>query len=496
MKRVYRARQLVIPFVFGISTMIGAAHANTLVAHYKFDNTTGNAVADSSGNGHNGTLAGPSSTTGKSGQALQFDGIDDYVDVGSFDIWEGSLTLSAWIKADDFGIHDARIISKSTGTAEQDHYWMLSTIKNNGNKLRFRLKANGQTTTLIGNTNLPAGEWLHVAATYDGANMRLYVNGLEDGSVAKAGTISTDSAVGVRIGDNPASGQRNFKGTIDDMRIYSSALSVAELNALVNGDITPDTPTPDTPIPDNPTPDNSVLIVDDGFENGIEANWRAVPAFFKFSSKSREGNQSIHFLPDLNGGKRSELVLKNGKGRFHWGEEYWSGFSINVQVPVKGYQIISQHHSSPGVGADGEADWSVAAGGNSFTMKTTNGNFVFYTATNPDRVNQGPTGGGATRGSVSVTRPYTVNKWHDIVLHFRNATDSTGIMEVWMDGQQVVNVRGPTVYRFDMAGRPKSPVQHQKIGMYHGTAEPIGEILYDAFRIGGADASYQDVAPR
>ena len=385
MKLTLQPRSIIIPVVFGISTMLGTAHANTLTAHYKFDNATGSAVTDSSGNGHDGTLAGPSSTTGKNGQALQFDGIDDYVDIGNFDIWEGSLTLSAWIKADDFGIHDARIISKSTGIAEQDHYWMLSTMKKNGSKLRFRLKANGETTTLIGNTNLPAGQWVHVAATYDGANMRLYVNGSEDGAVAKAGTISTNSAVGVRIGDNPASGQRNFDGTIDDMRIYSSALSVADLNALINGDTTPDEPTPDTPTPDNPTPDNSVLTVDDGFENGIDANWRTVPAFFKFSSESREGSQSLHFLPDLSGGKRSELVLKNGNGTYHWGEDYWIGFSINVRVAPTGFKIISQHHSTPGVGPDGQTDWSVTAGPNSFVMMAVNGEFLFFYGHRPER---------------------------------------------------------------------------------------------------------------
>ncbi|MEE9320741.1 MAG: heparin lyase I family protein, partial [Granulosicoccus sp.] len=187
---------------------------------------------------------------------------------------------------------------------------------------------------------------------------------------------------------------------------------------------------------------------------------------------------------------------KNRKGHFNWGEEYWVGFSINVQIPIRGYRVISQHHSTPGAGADGEADWSVSAGGNSFTIRAMDGDFVFFTATDPAQVNQGPTGSGATRGSVAVRRPYTLDQWHDIVLHFRYATDSTGIMEVWMDGDQVVNVHGPSVYKFDLAGRPKTPRQIQKIGMYHGVDEPVGEILYDAFRIGGADASYQDVAPR
>ena len=73
MKLISHLKFITIPIVLGISTVFSTAHAGSLVAHYKFDSATGNAVTDSSGNGHKGTLGGPSSTTGKSGQALQFD---------------------------------------------------------------------------------------------------------------------------------------------------------------------------------------------------------------------------------------------------------------------------------------------------------------------------------------------------------------------------------------------------------------------------------------
>lgn len=206
---------------------------NSLVAYYSFNDLSGNTVPDDNAGQHNGSLYGPVAVTGKVGAALGFDGVDDYVNLPGFDIFEGALTLSAWIKADDFGIHDARIISKSTGIGEQDHLWMLSTIKKNGSKLRFRLKTNGITTTLFGNTTIPVGEWVHAAATYDGANMRLYFNGVEDGSTAKGGTISTSPSAGIRIGDNPVSSQRNFDGLIDEVRVHSSALSGDQIQQLM-----------------------------------------------------------------------------------------------------------------------------------------------------------------------------------------------------------------------------------------------------------------------
>jgi len=206
---------------------------SSLVAYYSFNDLSGSTVPDDNGGQHNGSLHGPVTAPGKVGAALSFDGVDDYVDVPGFDVFEGALTLSAWIKADDFGNHEARIISKSTGIEEQDHTWMLSTIENNGSKLRFRLKTNEITTTLFGSTTIPAGEWVHAAATYDGANMRLYFNGVEDASTAKGGTISTNPSVGVRIGDNPVSGSRNFNGLIDELRVHSSALSGDQIKQLM-----------------------------------------------------------------------------------------------------------------------------------------------------------------------------------------------------------------------------------------------------------------------
>ena len=52
------------------------------------------------------------------------------------------------------------------------------------------------------------------------------------------------------------------------------------------------------------------------------------------------------------------------------------------------------------------------------------------------------------------------------------------------------------MYNFDLCGKAKTPEQYQKIGIYHGDDERIGEILYDAYRIGDGTSSYDEVAPR
>ncbi|MEE9413318.1 MAG: LamG domain-containing protein, partial [Methylococcales bacterium] len=93
---------------------------------------------------------------------------------------------------------------------------------------------NRVTSTLIADSgDLLAGEWIHVAAVYDGDTMRLYKDGVEVGSITKQGSITADSNSSVWIGDNPQSaGSRPWKGHIDDVRIYNYSLSDVEIRQL------------------------------------------------------------------------------------------------------------------------------------------------------------------------------------------------------------------------------------------------------------------------
>jgi hypothetical protein len=134
----------------------------------------------------------------------------------------------AWINADDFGTSDARIVSKSTGSAEQDHIWMLST--NNGPRLRFRLKTGGTTSTLIGSgPTIPTGTWVHAAASYDGTTMRLYQDGVLVGSTGKTGLVDIAPGVAAWISANPGKTGQVFDGRVDDVKIFRRGLDTAEI---------------------------------------------------------------------------------------------------------------------------------------------------------------------------------------------------------------------------------------------------------------------------
>ena len=134
-----------------------------------------------------------------------------YVDAGTFAPTGQSLEISASVVRLSGSVSDARIISKAVGRQEQDHFFMLSLFND---KARFRLKAGGSTTTLVGNTDIPIGVEVQIVATYDGENMRLFMDGQPDGERPKTGDIDTSDAP-VWVGMNPD----NYGGWIGDIAI-------------------------------------------------------------------------------------------------------------------------------------------------------------------------------------------------------------------------------------------------------------------------------------
>jgi hypothetical protein len=209
-----------------------------LVARWPLDDGSGTTAADASGNNRAATLVnGPAwSSGGRQGGAVEFDGVNDRLDAGTWSVSGSALTIALWLRADDFDISDCRMVSKANGTAEADHWWMLGTVESGGIKLRARLKTGGTTTTLIASSgDVQPGVWIHAALVYDGATLKLFQDGVEVGSVAKTGALSVDDTVPVWVGDNFPSASRPFDGLLDDVRVYNRALNPTELAALVSG---------------------------------------------------------------------------------------------------------------------------------------------------------------------------------------------------------------------------------------------------------------------
>ncbi|HUU16920.1 MAG TPA: LamG domain-containing protein [Sedimentisphaerales bacterium] len=210
---------------------IWSFNTGRLVAWWKLDDGSGTTAVDSSGNGHNGTLVGDTSwVDGIDGGALAFDGDGDYVDIGKdpdFDI-KNQITVSAWIKVNAFDRDWQAIVAKG------DRAWRLQ--RNTGDRtLEFAcsgLVAPGTDWGQIyGNTDVNDGHWHHVAGVYDEEKLYLYIDGNLDASAVAPGTIRVNDEP-VYIGENSQTPNRFWNGLIDDVRIYSYALSAEEISEI------------------------------------------------------------------------------------------------------------------------------------------------------------------------------------------------------------------------------------------------------------------------
>lgn len=215
------------------------------VFYWKLNETGGTSALESINGVSDNLLGMPGNrwVAGKFGNGLSFnDDSDDndLIDIGNIDAPANQLTLSAWINPNDLANNgEGRFLAKATGISSNDHYFMLSTIKN-GNVFvpRVRLRTSGSVTTLIGSQseNVIENVWSHVAASYDGSALNLYLNGENVGSVATTGTVDQSNTVSGSIGNIPAgdSSGRAFSGILDDVCIFDIALSATDIGDIYN----------------------------------------------------------------------------------------------------------------------------------------------------------------------------------------------------------------------------------------------------------------------
>jgi uncharacterized repeat protein (TIGR01451 family) len=168
---------------------------------------------------YHGTLQnGATFATGQVGQAFSLDGVNDFVQVPddpNLDI-RGHITIDAWIKPVALG---GRIVDKSGGS---DGY-LLGT---DSGHLRLAIGSTSISSSAILSTTV----WTHVAGVYDGSQLKVYINGVLDTSLAASGAIPTNT-LPLHIGADQ-SGLSNFNGLIDEVQLYNRALSDAEVLSI------------------------------------------------------------------------------------------------------------------------------------------------------------------------------------------------------------------------------------------------------------------------
>ncbi|HET6148607.1 MAG TPA: DUF4038 domain-containing protein, partial [Polyangia bacterium] len=214
-----------------------------VVAAFGFDEGIGTTARDSGPGALTASLAGQSWVAGRYGAALAFSG--DLVAVppaAALDLASG-MTLEAWIYP----------------TSPLPDDWEAVVVKepSSGSGLRYGLWASsgagtpeaiffgsGLERNLQAGSRPPANTWTHLAATYDRASLRLYVNGVQVGSKAYTQSITTGTGA-LNIGGDVGEGGEFFQGRIDEVRIYGRALSAAEIQSDMATPISLSSPPPD-----------------------------------------------------------------------------------------------------------------------------------------------------------------------------------------------------------------------------------------------------------
>ena len=212
-------------------TTISYAQDESLVLALSFDEGQGGVAGDSSQYGFNGVINGPQWVNGKFGKALGFDGVDDLVEVADapeLRLMDGG-TVMAWVNILGGG-HASwpRLIHKSNTTGGTGPGYEILFDRGLGDAVRVCLGGECQSYVALDQET-----WYHVAMTFDGAMVKVYVNGEPGGEYAQLGPTIDSTDLSVFVG-NSFNGERQFEGTIDEVRIWSSILSADEIIAQMD----------------------------------------------------------------------------------------------------------------------------------------------------------------------------------------------------------------------------------------------------------------------
>jgi hypothetical protein len=215
-------------------TFIAPTDPSGLVAAYDFDQGSGSTLTDVSGKGHHGTISGAVwISSGKYGKALVFDGVNDYVrvsDSAALDLTT-HMTFEAWVYPTALQSGQRPAMTKDGAAYFLRASSTTGTLRPSGGVTL------GSTIRSITAPNaIPVKTWSHLAVTYNGSTLRLYVNGTQVASSSVAGTIKNGGAL--RIGGDSVKGQY-FRGRMDDARLYNRALTATEIRADMNNSVKP-----------------------------------------------------------------------------------------------------------------------------------------------------------------------------------------------------------------------------------------------------------------
>ena len=215
------------------TNLLLSARAEGLVGYWNFEEGGGSTLLDQSGNGNNGTWSGtPVGTSGYyasgkvGGWAGSFDGSTDQISIPNGFPNYSQISLSAWVKKLGAGSNNPQGVIINVRGAGTSYLDICNTAINGP---AFQLSVVGSTPIIHGGACSATGVWTHYVGTYDGFTSRLYVNGIQVAAASVTGKVFSGT---IDIANYIGSFYVN--GLIDDVRVYTRALSAAEVAALYN----------------------------------------------------------------------------------------------------------------------------------------------------------------------------------------------------------------------------------------------------------------------
>jgi len=214
---------------------------SNLVAYWKFDEGSGSTAYDSAGS-NNGTIYGATRTTGVSGDALDFDGEDDYVEVPDDDSLNpvNEISISYWIYNREYeqsGLYKWASCPSEPSSPGSSRAYALWACSASG-KAMFRIFASEDIYDEINtNSTLTIDRWYHVAATFNLGEARLFIDGQLDNTKTFSVSSIMNDAQPLTIGARWSycgtdSIESDLNGLMDEVRVYNRALSADEIEQI------------------------------------------------------------------------------------------------------------------------------------------------------------------------------------------------------------------------------------------------------------------------
>lgn len=158
-----------------------------------------------------------------SGKCLEFNGSSSYVSIGSINLSSSAITLQTWVWVDAFKTGSPGITSvMGTETTNNSAFVRIGDAGIPSNKPQFVLRINSTQVKLNANSTLSANRWYHLAATYDGSALRMYINGVLDATLSSTGSFTANDVFA--LGRNYENA-RVLDGKLDEAMIFNTALS-------------------------------------------------------------------------------------------------------------------------------------------------------------------------------------------------------------------------------------------------------------------------------